>query len=464
MCPAIANLGLSATLTVRTWEPYRMRRAALLALIAVIALGAAPGATAAVPDPQKLASLGIHHVFVVNIENKTFNEAYTSNKNPYLPKQLRGQAVLLTQYYGIGHLSLPNYIAQLSGQAPNPVTQSDCQIYLDQKPGLAGPNGQSVGQGCVYPADVQALPNQLTAAGLSWRGYMGDMGNDLAREPDRCGEPTNPTGAGMRDGTQSATAKDQYAARHNPFIYFHSILDSPLCHQQVLPLTALAGDLTAVSTTPNFSYITPNLCDDGHDDPCVGKNVRGTSAGGLVSADYWLHKYVPMILASAAFRQDGVLIVTSDESEAQGSSADATACCGEATGYNTPMPGISGPGGGRIGTLVLGRCVRAGSSSDSPYNHYALLRSLEDIFGITTGGADGQGHLGYAGAAGLKSFGADVFGGSCGTTAAPAVAAAAPTRPATNQLPRTGGSPLAALALTATGVAVLIRRLTRKAL
>lgn len=444
-----------------------MRRAVLLVVpLALIALVGAPGASAATPDPSRLSTLGIRHVFVVNIENKTFDEAYVSNKNPYLPKQLRSQAVLLKQYFGIGHLSLPNYIAQLSGQAPTMVTQGDCQIFMDQQPGTPGPDGQSIGQGCVYPAGVQTLPNQLTAAGLSWRGYMEDMGNDLSREPDRCGEPANPTGSGMRDSTQSATAKDQYAARHNPFIYFHSILDSPLCHQQVLPLTALQTDLGQVATTPNFSYITPNLCDDGHDDPCVGKNLRGTNAGGLVSADYWLQKYVPMILASPAFQQDGVLIVTSDESEAQGSNADATACCGEAPGYNTPLPGIGGPGGGRIGTLVLGRCVQAGGTSDIPYNHYSLLRSLEDIFGITTGGADAKGHLGYAGAAGLKPFSADVFGGTCGAAAKRPAAkppAAAP-KSSTQQLPRTGGLPLAALALTTTGAAVLSRRLFRKAL
>lgn len=443
-----------------------MRRAVLLVIpFALVALLGAPGAAAATPDPKNLSTLGIRHVFVLNIENKTFDEAYVSNKNPYLPKQLRSQAVLLTQYFGIGHLSLPNYIAQLSGQAPTMVNQSDCQIYMDVQPGTLGPMGQSVGQGCVYPAAVQTLPNQLTQAGLTWRGYMEDMGNDLSREPDRCGEPTNPTGAGFRDGTQSATAKDQYAARHNPFVYFHSILDSPLCHQQVVPLTALQNDLGQVATTANFTFITPNLCNDGHDDPCVGKNVRGTQAGGLVSADYWLQKYVPMITSSPAFQKDGVLIVTSDESEAGGSSSDASACCNEQPGYNTPLPGIGGPGGGRIGTLVLGRCVQAGATSATPYNHYSMLRSLEDIFGITTGGADGKGHLGYAGAAGLASFGADVFGGRCAAAVRPAVKpppAAAP-KPTTQQLPRTGGLPVAAVALVLTGAAVAARRLVGKA-
>ena len=65
------------------------------------------------------------------------------------------------------------------------------------------------------------------------------------------------------------------------------------------------------------------------------------------------------------------------------------------------MPGIEGPGGGRTGTLVLSRYVTPGSTNDTPYNHYALLRSLEDLFGLS--------HLGYAGAAGLRPFGADVY-------------------------------------------------------
>jgi len=437
-----------------------MRKTALLALpLVAFAWFGVADAAASTPDPSRLSTLGIGHVWVVNIENKTFDEAYVSNKNPYLPRSLRTQGVLLRQYYGIGHLSLPNYIAEISGQAPTMVNQSDCQVYMDVQPGALGPMGQSIGQGCVYPASVPTLPNQLTAKGLTWRGYMEDMGNVLAREPDRCGEPTNPAGAGMRDGTQSATAKDQYAARHNPFVYFHSILDSPLCHQQVLPLTALRADLARVATTPNFSFITPNLCNDGHDDPCIGKNVRGTSIGGLVSADYWLQKYLPMILASPAFKKDGVLIVTSDESEATGSSSDATACCNEQPGFNSPLPGIGGPGGGRIGTLVLGRCVKPGGLSDVPYNHYSLLRSLEDMLGVTTGGSDGKGHLGYAGADGLAPFGRDVFSASCaaGMRGLPRQA------PSVQQLPRTGGLPAALGTLLLAG-ALAGRRLQRKVL
>ena len=106
---------------------------------------------------------------------------------------------------------------------------------------------------------------------------------------------------------------------------------------------------------------------------------------------------MPRILRSPAYADGGMLIVTFDEAE----NDSAAACCNEPTGPNTPMPGIEGPGGGRTGTLVLSRYVTPGSTNDTPYNHYALLRSLEDLFGLS--------HLGYAGAAGLRPFGADVY-------------------------------------------------------
>lgn len=436
--------------------PVKRTACALIALLALLALLAGP-AGAVTPDPRQLATLGIKHVFVINVENKSYDEAYVSNPNPYLPKVLRRQGVLLKSYYGIGHLSLPNYIGELSGQAPNAITQSDCQLFQDFLPGAPGPMGQSIGQGCIYPADVKTLPDQLDAAGLTWRGYMGDMGNDLSREPDRCGEPS---AAGLQDGTQSAKAKDQYAARHNPFIYFHSILDSPRCHQQVLPLTGLQHDLAEASTTANFTFITPNLCDDGHDAICVGKNVRGTNVGGLTAIDYWLQKYVPMITSSPAYQDGGLLIVTADESE----NADATACCGEAAGFNTPRPGITGPGGGVVGTLVIGHCVAPGGVSTTPYNHYSLLRSLEDVFGITTGGSDGKGHLGYAGAAGLAPFGPDVFQASCAQASPPIAVPHKPSGGGTSDggLAATGGLPLAPAALILL-LLLATRRLHRKA-
>jgi hypothetical protein len=117
-----------------------------------------------------------------------------------------------------------------------------------------------------------------------------------------------------------------------------------------------------------------------------------------VSEDAFLSATVPKILDSPAYKDSGLLIVTYDEAE----SGDATACCGEQSGPNTPSAGQQGPGGGRVGAVVLSPFVRAGTRNATPYNHYSLLRTVEDLFGLD--------HLGYAGAAELSSFGSDVFG------------------------------------------------------
>ncbi|MDQ1705112.1 MAG: hypothetical protein QOF18_1478 [Frankiaceae bacterium] len=401
---------------------HRNMSAALAAALAAASIAALPALAGTTPTAPKTVAApagpatGIRHVFVIVLENEDYAASYETNKNPWLGKILQKQGTLLTQYHGIGHVSLDNYVAMVSGQAPNPATSSDCNVYTDFQPSPAvldpRGNGQAVGAGCVYPSGVKTLADQMSAAHLSWHGYMEDMGNVASREPKACGQPGSSAGVGTQDGTQSASATDQYAARHNPFVYFHSLIDSGACKRNVTPLTTLAGDLRKPSRTANLSFITPNLCNDGHDGPCKGKDATGSNAGGLVSVDHFLSVWVPRIEQSPAFGKDGLLIITTDESAVQD---DASSCCGEQPGATDPMPGIYGPGGGRVGTLVIGRCVAKGKQDATPYNHYSLLRSLEDLFGIKTGGTDGKGHLGYAAAAGLAPFGPDVFS-SCPTS------------------------------------------------
>lgn len=390
-----------------------MRRllALLLSTVAVSAAcsGMSVGAPAATPHATADTSpkLGIGHVFVIVLENESSSSTYLHNPNPYLGRVLQRQGTLLTHYYATGHVSLDNYISMISGQAPNLVTSSDCQLYLNfngtTAPATLNADGQAVGAGCVYPSNVKTLADQLTAAHISWHGYMDQMGNNPGREQRRCGVPhTNLVG---QDDTQKATQGDQYAARHNPFVYFHSLIDSGLCRKNVVPLTELSTDLKRISTTPNFDFITPDLCNDGHDTGCAGPDARGKRTGGLASVDDFLSLWVPRIEHSPAYRKNGLIIITSDESE----TADATTCCNERPGPTDPLPGLTGAGGGKVGTLVIGRCVAHGKQDTVAYNHYSLLRSLENIFGITTGGTDGHGHLGYAAAAGLRPFGSDLF-------------------------------------------------------
>jgi phosphatidylinositol-3-phosphatase len=391
------------------WKLGRLA-AGLIALLGVPSfLACVPTmATAeALPKPQ--------HVFIIVLENEGYDVTFGPKSPAIYLNALARKGALLENYYGIGHYSLDNYIAMISGQAPNPVTQSDCSTFDDFRPKddkgkvKIDEHGQALGRGCVYPKNVLTIIDQLTARqGLTWKGYMEDMGNDPGRGGGTaCAHPE----IDAKDNTHKAVKGDQYAARHNPFMYFHSVIDDRhICDAHVVNLSHLAKDLEKLETTPNYVFITPNLCHDGHDEPCVDNEP-----GGLISADRFLMQYVPMILNSLAFDYDqagkyngGLLIVTFDEAETE----DATSCCNEPRGPNIKDgdkvfgsadkgPGVYGPGGGRIGAVLVSRYIKEGTVSKSEYNHYSLLRSIEDFFDLE--------HLGYAGQKGLNSFGADVF-------------------------------------------------------
>jgi hypothetical protein len=220
--------------------------------------------------------------------------------------------------------------------------------------------------------------------GLRWKGYLDDMERS-------CQHPRRDS----QDHTQQATPKHNYATRHNPFVYFRSIIGRPAyCKRHVVKLGALPRDLAHVRHTPNLVYITPDLCHDGHDAPCADGRP-----GGLKSVNSWMRTWVPRILHAPAFRRNGMLVITADESD--GPQADSSACCGEGASTNSPMPGIVGPGGGRIGALVISRYVAPHTWSTTPYNHYSLLGSIEEVFGLHK--------LGYARADGVDTFGLDVY-------------------------------------------------------
>jgi hypothetical protein len=409
----------------------------------LLAVLAALTATIAACGGDKDAPTGaqrVKHVFVITLENKDYVDTFgTSTQDPYLQKTLPAMGALLTQYYGTGHASLTNYVAMISGQPVTPQTAADCTTYADFVQTGTSADGLPVGTGCVYPSTVRTLPNQLKAAGLTWRGYMEDMGNDPTRESATCGHPV----IGTADQTNHQLAPsaavpkgDQYAARHNPFVYFHSIIDTPDCQTNVVALDKLEVDLAKVETTPNFVFITPNVCNDGHDGDgtgAAGKGCINGQPGGLKSADEFLKVWVPKILASEAYKKDGLLIINFDEGGAVASqtvTVDATgkqhvtvsyasseSCCNQAGGPNVSYPlsltfpvsatmqydlNFPAPGGGRTGAVLLSPFIKPGTVSNVGYNHYSLLKSLENIFGIKE-------YLGYANQAGLAAFGDDVF-------------------------------------------------------
>jgi hypothetical protein len=359
------------------------------------------GSASAAPDGHRGLS-AIRHVWVIELENQGYAQSFgTPSADPYLAKTLPRRGALLEDYYAIGHASADNYIAQVSGQAPSLGTQADCPLWVPFPGQLAaGPYHQLLGEGCVYPAAVPTLGNQLSAAGRSWAAYLQDMGNDPGRDHTvstargpACGHPAT----GSFDRTERAEPGDQYAARHDGFTFFRSVTANPAyCTAHIVSFRPLPGDLARASTTPAFSFLAPNLCNDGHDAPCAD----GTP-GGLAQADRFLAQWVPVIMAAPAYRDGGLIVITFDEG------SDAAACCGEDSGPgpshpNVPLPGKTGPGGGRIGAVLLSPLVRPGTVSTLPYNHYSLLRTIEDIFGLP--------HLGDAAMPQVRSFGADVFG------------------------------------------------------
>jgi hypothetical protein len=355
--------------------------------------------------PTAVSGFDLHkvkHVWLVVLENE--NEANTfgsAKKAPYLAGTLEAKGLLLKRYYGTGHNSLDNYVSLTSGQAPNADTQADCQVYADFSGGYSTTPGepqQQAGNGCVYPTEVDDIGSQLSAANLRWRGFMEDMGNDSSRESAACGHPT----VGQPDGTERAETGDGYATRHDPFVYYHRVIDDTAgCDAHVvaqgkadgaMPKAALPGErglawsLAKASRTPAYSFITPNLCDDGHDYPCkTGQKSRGSAGADI---DHWLKTWVPKILRSPAYQKGGLVEITFDESD--GPNSDSTACCHEPTDPNATgsKPGITGPGGGKVGALLISPYLKGGARSKQPFNHYSTLATDETIFGLP--------HLGYA--------------------------------------------------------------------
>src|SRR3954454_15671567 len=298
-------------------------------------------------------------------------------------------AAFLPNYSGIGLASLDNYIAAASGQGPNPETQADCQLLSDFKGSPGGPDGQAMGAGCVYPTAVKTVAGQLADKGPRWRGYMEDMALAGGADQPTCVHPA----LNQRDSTQSASAKHQYAARHNPFVYFHSLIDGPACKDNDLDLAQLPGEIAQAATTASFTFITPDLCSDGHDATCADPKQKGGYAG----INDFLSTWVPRILGSPGYKDDGLLVVSFDEAE-----SDNASCCNEKAANTPNAAGPSpGSGGGKIGAVLISPFIKPATVDSTDYNHYSFLRTMEDLFGLE--------HLGYAAVDGLVPIGDKTF-------------------------------------------------------
>lgn len=295
----------------------------------------------------------VKHVFEIVLAGRGFDAAFGAGSvATYLNGTLRPKGTLLSGAHSLGRADLPDHLALISGQPPNDDTRAGCATYTEI-PQTAKPNkaGEITDKGCAYPSTVITVADQLAASGSTWRAYVEDL--DKGQPPrGSCRRPAS----GAVDDTVTARPGDGYATRHNPFVYFHSLLDLSGCDSFNGPLGRLETDLAKAKTTPAFSYIVPNLCNDGTASPCADG-----SPGGLAAADAFLATWVPRILASPAYADGGLLLVT---------------FAGGAAAPEAPEAPV------RNGALVVSRFATAGATDDTEIDPYGLLRTVQDVLAL----------------------------------------------------------------------------------
>ena len=332
----------------------------------------------------------LKHVFLIVLENQPYAEIFgPESKAHYLAGKLEKKGELLLHYDAVAHEQLANGIALISGQGPTQETAENCPTYAALTPGSLASDGQVLGSGCVYPASTETIGGQLSAKQLAWRAYI----EGIDEPPSSAGACAHPA-LGATDGS---AAGSPYATFRDPFAYFDSVVSSSSCASDIVGISALNADLASASHTPALSYIVPSRCHDGSPTPCAPG-----AATGPADTDSFLEAVVPRITASKAYKNGGLLVITTDEAPSSGEYGDSSSCCGQPSSYpNLADVEGHGHGGGVVGALLLSPFVPAAKTTAEPYNHYSLLRTIEDIFKLK--------HLGYAGLSAVKPLAPSLF-------------------------------------------------------
>lgn len=282
----------------------------LLALAALALCGgcgqAKPGKPLAVGPLRKLPRSSSSHIVVIMMENAEYEQVIGTSAGRYVTT-LAHRGGVASSSFAIRHPSLPNYLALTSGSTHG--IGSDCTSCA-----VGGEN----------------IVDQLERAGVSWRAYMEGL-------PHPCFMQAQAGG---------------YAKKHDPFAYYRDIVNSPARCRHIVGFEALAADLRE-GQLPTYAWITPNLCDDGHD--C-----------GVAAGDRFLARTVPALLAELG--PHGFLVLTWDEGTTD------EGCCGVATG-------------GRIPTILAGPAVRPGARDAEAVDTYGVLATIEQALGLPLLGA-----------------------------------------------------------------------------
>ncbi len=332
---------------------------AVLAAFAIMA-GCQEKPTAAIPKYE--------HIFVVVEENKNFSQIMDPAMAPNIARLAAryGQA---TRFYGEVHPSEANYIAMLGGDTFG--------IHDDDgftcKPRDTDPFcGGSSRPGYVdHTTHAPHLGQQLEASGRTWKGYY----ENLPKPGSLVFTATDP---GVDDGTRKTAL---YASKHSGFLNFASVQADPRRADKIVGFDQLGRDL-ASGQLPNFALIVPNQCNEMHGLKGPKVPPACSQIGPLIhQGDKVVGELVQRIQATAAWRSAGnfAIVITFDE----GSGKTREGCCAVTPGAPSNF------GGGHIPTIVITNHGPRGLSDPTPYNHYSLLRTMEEAFGV-------KGRLGHA--------------------------------------------------------------------
>ncbi len=290
----------------------------------------------AVPIPVEMARF--EHVFVVVEENENYDEVIGNTKDlPYL-NTLAARYGVATNYYANTHPSINNYFYLTAGRSG---TRSPwVGDVADKFPGeVAGDNIASI----------------LSANGKTWKAYA----ESIPR-------------AGYLDGDHFP-----YVKRHNPFAYFESVRQGKVVSGQasqaanIVPFESFAGDLQH-DTLPDYSFIVPNLYNDGHNDPVTQRSAPCGDHRALQGIDAWLKTNMQPLIESKTFQRAGLLVIVFDEGCEAGPKADWR--------YDPNRRDLKG--GGHIPALIISSRTPAGTTRDGLYHHESVLRLSLRALGV----------------------------------------------------------------------------------
>lgn len=363
----------------------RLRSAWLLAgatALAGAALGLGlPAAGNQGPPPPPYGSSGfphMDHVFVIMMENTSYTALLTpGNTHTAFIRQIAGRYGLATDYFGVTHTSLPNYVAATSGNTWGSNTDDEAQATAGY-------------------FDHLSLFDQFEQAGVSWKAYMQSM--PYAGYPydyGACSTGANPT---CTHGTVHHDAL--YVRKHDPAMQYPAVFKSSLA-DNVVPLTQLTTDL-ADGTVPQFSWISPNVCDDMHGGTAACPYPTTTATVPKQATLYqdgndFLQTWVNRITSSRAWTGNSAIFITWDEAGYENVTPYApktdTGCCDSPRLPKTPvtlttatggdLAGGTLYGGGHVPMIVIARNGPRSVTDGTPANHYSLLQTVEMNFGLS---------------------------------------------------------------------------------